>query len=50
MCLKALQLIMISADNHDITRLLLLTIIVSGKNARYRLLTDKISRLIGKTG
>ena len=31
MCLKALQLIMISADNHDITRLLLLTIIVSGK-------------------
>ena len=31
MCLKALQLIMISADNHNITRLLLLTIIVSGK-------------------
>ena len=31
MCLKALQLIMISADNHDITRLLFLTIIVSGK-------------------
>ena len=35
MCLKALQLIMISADNHNITRLLLLTIIDSGKNARY---------------
>ena len=31
MCLKALQLIMISDDNHDITRLLLLTIIDSGK-------------------
>ena len=31
MCPKALQLIMISADNHDITRLLLLTIIDSGK-------------------
>ena len=31
MCLKALQLIMISDDNHNITRLLLLTIIDSGK-------------------
>ena len=31
MCLKALQLIMISDNNHDITRLLLLTIIDSGK-------------------
>ena len=31
MCLKVLQLIMISADNHDITRLLLLTIIDSDK-------------------
>ena len=32
----------ISADNHDITRLLLLTIIDSGKNALYQLLTNKI--------
>ena len=39
MCLKAL----INANNRDITRLLLLTIIDSGKNARYRLLTNKIS-------
>ena len=31
MCPKALQLIMISADNHNITRLLPLTIIDSGK-------------------
>ena len=31
MCPKALQLIMISADNHNITRLLLLAIIDSGK-------------------
>ena len=46
MCLKALQLIMISDDN----RLLLLTIIDSGKNAQYRLLTNEISRLISKTG
>ena len=49
MCPKALQLIMISADNHNITRLLLITIIDSGKNARYRLLTNKIWRLIGKS-
>ena len=41
---------MISADYHDITRLLLPTIIDSGKNARYRLLTNKISQLVGKTG
>ena len=49
MCLKALQLIMISDDNHNITRLLLLTIVDSGKNAPY-LLTNNISQLIGKTG
>ena len=31
MCTKVLQLIMLSADNHNITQLLLLTIIDSGK-------------------
>ena len=31
MCPKALQLIMISADNHDITLLLLFAIIDNGK-------------------
>ena len=41
---------MISANNHDITRLLLFMIIDSDKNAQYQLLTNKISRLIGKTG
>ena len=40
---------MISDNYHNITQLLLLTIIDSGKNARYRLLTNEISRLIGKT-
>ena len=42
-CLKALQLIMISDNNHNIERLLLLTIIDSGK--KYKLLTNKISQL-----
>ena len=41
MCLNTAKLVMISADYHDIARLLLLTIIVSSKIAQYRLLTKK---------
>ena len=48
MYLKVLQLIMISVDNHDIIRLLLFTIIDSGKNAQYILLTNKIIIVINK--
>ena len=44
MCLSIAMLVMVSAWNYDVTRLLLVTII-----ARYRLLAKKISRLIGKT-
>ena len=40
MCPKALQLIMISTDNHNITRLLLLMIIDSGKKCTI-LIIDK---------
>ena len=40
MCLKAQQLITISNDNHDITQLLLLTIIDSGKKCTISI-TDK---------
>ena len=50
MCLNTVKVVMISANYHDITRLLLVTIIVGSKNARYRLLAKKISWLIGKTG
>ena len=41
------KIVMISDDYHDIGRLLLITIIASSKN---RLLSNKISWLIGKTG
>ena len=42
--------LVICANYHDIVRLLLLTSIFSSKITQYRLLTKKISRLIGKTG
>ena len=45
MCPKALQLIMISDDNHDIIRLLLLMIIDNGNTIS---IIDK--QLIRKTG
>ena len=51
MCLKALQLIMISDDNHDNTRLLLFTIIDNGKKCTISII-DKhtyCTLLIGKT-
>ena len=44
------KIVMVSDDYHDIGQLLLITIITSSKIARYRLLSSKLLRLIGKTG
>ena len=50
MCLNTVKVVTISANYHDITRLLLATIVASSKNTQYQLLAKKILRLIGKTG
>ena len=47
-CVQILQIV--SANYHDITRLLPLTIMLVVKIGQYRLLTKEISRLIGQTG
>ena len=48
--LKALQLIMISADNHDITRLLLLTIIDSSKKCTISIIDKQNIAINRETG